>query len=94
MQITSKTTGPRIVIIGGGATGTGIAREAAQRGYAVTLVERGQLGQGTSGRFHGILHSGARYAENQLRRLKPSAITDTGGMFGGASNPSQTSQYT
>lgn len=84
----------RLVIIGGGATGTGIAREAAERGYEVVLVERGDLGEGTSGHFHGILHSGARYAvndpivaadcykENQLlRQLVPSAITDTGGMF-------------
>ncbi|HEX8182840.1 MAG TPA: FAD-dependent oxidoreductase [Candidatus Saccharimonadales bacterium] len=85
---------PRIVIIGGGATGTGIARDAAARGYDVVLVDGGELGSGTSGNFHGILHSGARYAvsdpavaaecfqENQLlRRLIPSAITDTGGMF-------------
>lgn len=83
-----------VVIIGGGATGTGIAREAAERGYKVILIERGKLGSGTSGRFHGILHSGARYAvndplvaadcyqENQrLRQMISSAITDSGGMF-------------
>lgn len=83
-----------IIVIGGGATGSGIARLAAERGHRVTLIERGDLGSGTSGRFHGVLHSGARYAvadpavaadcyrENQrLRRLMPSAITDTGGMF-------------
>lgn len=83
-----------VVVVGGGATGTGIAREASERGYKVILIERGELGSGTSGRFHGILHSGARYAvndpvvaadcyrENQhLRQIIPSAITDTGGMF-------------
>ena len=84
----------RLVVIGGGATGTGIARDAAERGFAVTLVEQGELGSGTSGNFHGILHSGARYAvldeptasecyrENQiLRRIVPSAIIPTGGLF-------------
>lgn len=87
-------TRPKVIIIGGGATGTGIAREAAHRGFEVILVEKGDLGRGTTGNFHGILHSGARYAvndplvaadcyrENQLlRQIVPSAIVDTGGMF-------------
>ncbi len=85
---------PAVVVIGGGATGVGIARDAARRGFRVTVVERGELGCGTSGNFHGILHSGSRYAvndpkvaaecyrENQiLRRIIPSAVTDTGGLF-------------
>ncbi len=85
---------PHVVVIGGGATGVGVARDAAQRGFRVTVIERGKLGQGTSGHFHGILHSGGRYAlndhtvaaecysENQiLRRIAPSAVVDTGGMF-------------
>lgn len=87
-------TRPHVVIIGGGITGAGIARDASLRGFKVTLVEQDKLGSGTTGRFHGILHSGARYAvndsetaadcyrENQiLRRIAPSAITDTGGIF-------------
>lgn len=90
----SKTFSPHLVVIGGGATGTGIAREAAARGLHVTLLERGSLGGGTSGHFHGMLHSGARYVvndphvaascykENQrLRAVLPSAISATGGMF-------------
>lgn len=85
---------PKLVIIGGGATGMGIARQAAEQGLEVVLIERGSIGSGTSSRFHGMLHSGARYAvadplvaaecyeENQrLRRLIPSAISDTGGLF-------------
>lgn len=84
----------KVVIIGGGATGTGIARLASEHGMHVTLLERGRIGSGTSSRFHGMLHSGARYAvadpevaadcyrENQiLRKYIPSAITDTGGLF-------------
>lgn len=89
-----NSTQPRLVVIGGGATGTGIARLAAEQGIATVLVERGAMGSGTSGRFHGMLHSGARYALNDpavaadcyqqnqlLRQLMPGAISDTGGMF-------------
>ena len=50
-----------VLVIGGGATGVGVAWDAALRGYDVTLVERGDLAEGTSGRFHGLLHSGGRY---------------------------------
>lgn len=90
----TKKQALHLIVIGGGATGTGIARDAAERGLRVTVVERGSLGSGTSGRFHGMLHSGARYVvndpsvaadcykENQrLRSIIPSAIRATGGMF-------------
>jgi glycerol-3-phosphate dehydrogenase len=83
-----------ILVIGGGATGLGVARDAALRGFKTILVEKGDLAHGTSGRYHGLLHSGARYAvrdprsaeecfrENLiLKRLIPSAIEDTGGFF-------------
>jgi glycerol-3-phosphate dehydrogenase len=83
-----------VLVIGGGATGAGIAWDAALRGFDVILVERGDLAEGTSGRFHGLLHSGARYAvkdplaarecvvENAiLRRVIPDCIEDTGGLF-------------
>ena len=83
-----------VLVIGGGATGTGVAWDAALRGFDVVLVERADLAEGTSGRFHGLLHSGGRYvvkdpvaaaecvAENAiLRRLIPDCIEDTGGLF-------------
>ena len=83
-----------ILVIGGGATGLGVARDAALRGFKTILVEKGDLAHGTSGRYHGLLHSGARYVvrdprsaeecyrENLiLKRLLPSAIEDTGGYF-------------
>jgi glycerol-3-phosphate dehydrogenase len=83
-----------ILVIGGGATGLGVAWDAALRGFKTLLVEKGDLAHGTSGRYHGLLHSGARYVvrdptsaadcyrENLiLRRLLPSAIEDTGGVF-------------
>ncbi|MCF2706016.1 anaerobic glycerol-3-phosphate dehydrogenase subunit A [Arcanobacterium haemolyticum] len=83
-----------VVIIGGGATGVGVLRDAAMRGFSAILVERVDLGQGTTGRYHGLLHSGGRYVvsdphsatecaeENAiLRRIHPDAVEATGGLF-------------
>lgn len=83
-----------VVVIGGGATGAGVLRDAAMRGFKTLLVERNDLGTGTSGRYHGLLHSGGRYVvkdsisarecieENRiLRRIASAAIEDTGGLF-------------
>src|SRR3954453_9982876 len=83
-----------VLVIGGGATGAGAAWDAALRGYDVVLAERRDLGEGASGRFHGLLHSGGRYAvkdpdaavecieENVIvRRTMADCIEDTGGLF-------------
>ncbi|WP_330982529.1 MULTISPECIES: anaerobic glycerol-3-phosphate dehydrogenase subunit A [Enterobacterales] len=51
-----------VLIIGGGATGAGIARDCALRGLKTLLVERDDIATGATGRNHGLLHSGARYA--------------------------------
>jgi glycerol-3-phosphate dehydrogenase len=50
------------LIIGGGSAGGALVHDLALRGLRVTLVERGELTSGTTGRHHGLLHSGARYA--------------------------------
>jgi glycerol-3-phosphate dehydrogenase len=84
----------QVLVVGGGATGLGVARDAAMRGLGVVLVDRSDLGEGTSGRFHGLLHSGGRYVvkdpraaaecmhENRiLRRIAGHTIEDTGGLF-------------
>lgn len=83
-----------VLVIGGGATGAGTARDLAMRGVDVALVERGSFAGGTSGRSHGLLHSGARYVpgdregaeecigENRvLKRIAPHCLSDTGGLF-------------
>lgn len=83
-----------VLVIGGGATGAGILRDLARRGLSCILVEKGDLGTGTSGRYHGLLHSGARYVakdpqaaqecivENRVvRRIAPACVEDTGGLF-------------
>jgi glycerol-3-phosphate dehydrogenase len=83
-----------VVVVGGGVTGVAVLRDLALRGVQAVLVERFDLGTGTSGRWHGLLHSGARYAvrdqdaarecieENTtLRRIAPHTIEDIGGLF-------------
>ncbi|WP_312907300.1 anaerobic glycerol-3-phosphate dehydrogenase subunit GlpA [Natronosalvus caseinilyticus] len=83
-----------VLVVGGGSTGCGIARDLAMRGLEVTLVERGNLTHGTTGRMHGLLHSGGRYAvsdqasakecieENEvLRDIAGHCVEMTGGLF-------------
>jgi len=82
------------VVIGGGATGAGILRDLAMRGIGAVLVEQRDLANGTSSRFHGLLHSGGRYAvkdpesareciaENRvLRKIAAQCVEDTEGFF-------------
>src|ERR1700752_3806315 len=52
-----------IVIVGGGATGCGIALDAASRGYSTLLCERGDFAQGTSSRSTKLIHGGVRYLQ-------------------------------
>ncbi len=83
-----------VIIIGGGATGAGTARDCAMRGLSVLLVERHDFATGATGRNHGLLHSGARYAvtdpesaseciqENMiLRRIASHCVEENNGMF-------------
>jgi len=52
-----------MVIIGGGATGVGIAVDAASRGYDVLLLEQSDFGKGTSSRSTKLVHGGVRYLD-------------------------------
>jgi glycerol-3-phosphate dehydrogenase len=83
-----------VLIVGGGATGVGIARDLSLRGIPSLLIEKGDLLSGASGRNHGLFHSGGRYAvsdpeaareaiaENRiLRRIAPHCIEETDGLF-------------
>lgn len=51
-----------VIIIGGGITGAGTARDCSLRGLKTLLIERNDIADGATGRNHGLLHSGARYA--------------------------------
>ena len=62
MTAIARSPAPHVVIVGGGGTGGALALDLVLRGLRVTLVERGEITSGTTGRHHGLLHSGARYA--------------------------------
>ncbi|PJG84319.1 anaerobic glycerol-3-phosphate dehydrogenase subunit A [Conservatibacter flavescens] len=83
-----------VIIIGGGATGAGVARDCALRGLRCVLLERRDIATGATGRNHGLLHSGARYAVNDresarecieenmiLKRIARHCIEDSKGLF-------------
>ena len=83
-----------VVVIGGGGTGAAIVHDLVLRGFTATLVERGELTSGTTGRHHGQLHSGARYAVGDreiarecmdevrtLQRIAPEALEMNYGLF-------------
>jgi glycerol-3-phosphate dehydrogenase len=58
-----------LLVIGGGITGCGIAREAAARGLTVALVEKSDFASGTSSRSSRLIHGGVRYLEHGQIRL-------------------------
>ncbi|MCK3658099.1 sn-glycerol-3-phosphate dehydrogenase subunit A [Pasteurellaceae bacterium Pebbles2] len=83
-----------VIIIGGGATGAGTARDCALRGLKCVLLERRDIATGATGRNHGLLHSGARYAVNDresaeecikenaiLRNIARHCVDETEGLF-------------
>jgi glycerol-3-phosphate dehydrogenase len=85
---------PTALVIGAGSTGAATAHDLALRGVGVTIVERGEVASGTTGRNHGLLHSGARYAVKDpesaveciterdiLARIAPEVLELNGGIF-------------
>ncbi len=67
-----------IVVIGGGATGAGVAVDAATRGYDVLLLEREDFGKGTSSRATKLVHGGVRYLEQGNVSLVMEALKERG----------------
>ena len=65
-----------ILVIGGGATGVGVAVDAASRGYRVLLVERSDFGKGTSSRSTKLVHGGVRYLEQGNISLVREALAE------------------
>src|SRR2546422_11303989 len=63
------TTLFRSLVIGGGITGAGIARDAALRGIRTALVDKGDFGGGTSSHSSRLIHGGLRYLEQGAFRL-------------------------
>ena len=67
-----------IVVIGGGATGAGIAVDAASRGFSTLLLERMDFGKGTSSRSTKLVHGGVRYLEQGNVSLVMGALRERG----------------
>jgi len=67
-----------IVVIGGGATGVGVAVDAAARGYRVALFEQCDFGKGTSSRSTKLIHGGLRYLKQGRIRLVREALLERG----------------
>jgi glycerol-3-phosphate dehydrogenase len=85
---------PIALVVGAGSTGAATAHDLALRGFSVTVVERGEIASGTTGRNHGLLHSGARYAvkdpeaaaeciveRDLLAEIAPEILELNGGLF-------------
>jgi glycerol-3-phosphate dehydrogenase len=66
------------IIIGGGATGVGVAVDAASRGYRVLLLEQSDFGKGTSSRSTKLVHGGVRYLEQGNISLVMEALKERG----------------
>src|SRR3954471_7185122 len=67
-----------MVVVGGGATGVGIAVDAASRGYEVALIEQHDFGKGTSSRSTKLAHGGVRYLEQGNISLVMEALKERG----------------
>jgi glycerol-3-phosphate dehydrogenase len=84
----------RVLVVGGGVTGVGVIRDLALRNIDAVLIEQMDLAHGASSRFHGLLHSGARYAYNDpaaarecleenliLKKIAPTCVENSGGFY-------------
>lgn len=77
-RVRTRTTPWDILIIGGGATGVGVAVDAASRGFDVLLLEAQDFGKGTSSRSTKLVHGGVRYLEQGNVSLVMSALKERG----------------
>jgi glycerol-3-phosphate dehydrogenase len=77
-QITWRVEPYDMAIIGGGATGVGIALDAAARGYSAVLLEQSDFGKGTSSRSTKLVHGGVRYLQQGNISLVMEALKERG----------------
>jgi glycerol-3-phosphate dehydrogenase len=77
-RVKERSTPWDIVVIGGGATGVGVAVDAANRGFAVLLLERMDFGTATSSRSTKLVHGGVRYLEQGNISLVMEALKERG----------------
>jgi len=77
-RIHAHRTAWDIIVAGGGATGVGVAIDAASRGYDTLLLERSDFGKGTSSRSTKLVHGGVRYLEQGNVTLVMEALKERG----------------
>lgn len=77
-KLASRTEAWDMLVIGGGATGMGVAVDAASRGYQVLLLEQSDFGKGTSSRSTKLVHGGVRYLEQGNISLVMEALKERG----------------
>src|ERR1700757_2196297 len=77
-RIAHRNTSWDIIVIGGGATGMGVAVDAATRGFDVVLLEAKDFGKGTSSRSTKLVHGGVRYLEQGNVSLVMEALKERG----------------
>src|SRR6266700_816753 len=81
-EMTSRLAGHSepwdMIVVGGGATGVGVAIDAASRGYDVLLLEQSDFGKGTSSRSTKLVHGGVRYLEQGNIGLVMEALKERG----------------
>src|SRR5438132_9507914 len=77
-QLAARDVPCDMAVIGGGATGVGIAVDAASRGYSVCLVQQSDFGQGTSSRSTKLVHGGVRYLQQGNVSLVMEALKERG----------------
>ena len=80
-RITDRREAWDLAVVGGGATGVGIAVDAAARGYDVVLLEQSDFGKGTSSRSTKLVHGGVRYLQQGNLSLVIEALKERGLLF-------------
>ena len=81
LKLGNSETELDILVIGGGITGAGVARDAAMRGMKVGLIEANDFAYGTSSRSSKLIHGGIRYLENLEFKLVFEALTERQKLF-------------
>lgn len=89
----SNTAQWDVVIIGGGATGLGIAVDAAQRGFNVLLLEKNDFAKGTSSRSTKLVHGGVRYLAQGNLKLVIEALRERGHLLSNAPHLTHVQQF-
>src|SRR5689334_16541549 len=77
-RLRTRTEPWDMIIVGGGATGVGVAIDAATRGYDTLLLEQSDFGKGTSSRSTKLVHGGVRYLEQGNVSLVMEALKERG----------------